>query len=196
MITSRPVKVHLVEPELEDVVVAFPERPPVTVADDPLRPAGLVDFVAVDERHRVEDPGPVPDVGEELPPVDVDDTGHVRVRPRPPRLEARGEPVHGVAEQFEDGGEEAVVLVAVAAPPPSDELRAHDVERNPLVLPENDVDVLERDRLDVRAHEVSQCFRRRWTSLLPGPREVGVEIDGVEFPFPRCDHGFMMQPRP
>src|SRR5947208_3227016 len=65
----------------------------------------------------------------EVPPaMAVDDEGHVRGRGGPPRLDARAQPVHGVAEPLEDGGEEATLFVAVATPPPTDELRAHDVE--------------------------------------------------------------------
>jgi hypothetical protein len=113
----------------------------------------------------------------EPPAVDLDDQRQVGAGPRPPRLDARGEPVNGVAEPLEDGGEEAALLVAVAASPPSDELRAHDVEGNSLVLLENDVDVLERDGLDVGAHQLFQRPRRRRARRLPDPREVRVDVN-------------------
>ena len=75
-----------------------------------------------------------------------------------PRRELRvadpAEPaLHVVPEPLERGREEHAVLEAVAAAAATHELRLHRVQRDPRVLVEQDVDVVERERPDVRLVE-------------------------------------------
>jgi len=87
------------------------------------------------------------------------------VRPRTRRLAVGADPgeqpVHGEPEPLERRGEQLAVLVAVAAAPRVHQLGLDGVEIHLDAAAEHDVEVLERDRRQVRAMQRRQRLSRR-----------------------------------
>jgi len=95
-----------------------------------------------------------------------------------PEADARREPRHAEPDLLERGGEQRVVLETVAAASVADELvlQAREVETDR--PPQQDVDVLERDRRRVRQMERVQDLEGRLDGpVVPDPVEVGVQIE-------------------
>ena len=128
------------------------------------------------------------DVGEVgLIELDADEEvgarGHEVARALEPNACAEG--VGLESELGEDGEEQGVLLEAVAAAAVVDELALEGGELEVDGAAEEDVEVLERDGLDVRGHDRVQGVEgRRARPVIADAREVGIEID----------HGITMAP--
>lgn len=98
-------------------------------------------------------------------------------------MNAGGEPGHAIAEPVQRGGEEEVVLMAVAAPSPPNELPLEAVRVESDGSPEGDVEVLERHRRHVSAVERGQGRpRRNEVTPVPESIQVGSHIEPPDAP--------------
>ncbi len=204
--------------ERERVQVAPPGRPPVL--EDALairrRPRGSARVpgrtLSGLERNGLEQSTAAEaDVAKPVAVLGADGEDHVRPCAVPPVAEphARRERRHAEAEVREHGGEERVLLEAVAAAPCPDEFGFERREVEPDRAAEEDVEVLERDRGRVRAVESGEAGdRRRRRRFEPDPAEIGGDVrdcahdrqrvtpqDGGRRAarrhiFPRCDSAF------
>ena len=104
-------------------------------------------------RHRQQRTrGAEADIHEPSPAVDVDLQRHVRPRPQDVRSQSHAsrELRYREAKGPQHGGEQQVLLEAVAAASPGDELRLQTVEIERDRAAQQDVEILERDVRDVR----------------------------------------------
>jgi hypothetical protein len=94
---------------------------------------------------------------------------------------------------FEHISHQVVVLVAVAAAAPADELVLEGVDVEPDAPAEEDVEVLEGDGEGVGAMQPAQPLRRRRGRRIEAdPSQVGVEVEALDLPLrrhPRRGHG-------
>src|SRR4051812_25867731 len=106
----------------------------------------------------------------------VDDEHHVRGRPRRHRIthaHSSDATADRIAELLEDRGEQRVVLIAVTASSPIDELCLERVDVETDLAAEADVEVLVRDVLDVSA------LQRRQRDVGPvesDAREIAIDV--------------------
>ena len=97
-----------------------------------------------------------------------------------PQPHAGGELGHRKTERPQHRGKEQVLLEAVAAAPPGDELRlqAGEIERDRAA--QQDVEILERDVRDVRlVQRVEDVLVRRAPAGVVDPAQVGGQIERV-----------------
>ena len=167
--------------------------------DDTEPPATLVDRLAGCCGYRLENPlRTEADIREPLCALDAHTEHHVRSCSDDRRADAHagGEPRHREPQLVEHGGEERILLEAVAAAPTCHQLclEAREVEQDrPAKL---DVEVLEGDRGEVGA---VQCPQRvdpgQAVARVPEPIEVGLEIHVEMLPVsPRCRHFSAIRP--
>lgn len=158
------------------------QRPQIALDRELVIPACLIDHDAILERHRVQHARTEADIGEELLPVDPDQQQHVRARPRSLRLDPGHPALHLEADPLEDRGEQQRVFVAVPTASPSDQLALDRVELDPGMGAENHVDVLERDRPDMRRVQAVQGFRGGGDARMADPLQVGVKVEALGLP--------------
>lgn len=133
---------------------------------------------AVEQRDRPEQAHPESRVGEQLVAFEGDDDGEVCTGVDSagdgdaPELAADGE-----TEPFEHGGEQRGVLEAVATAATTDELVRDRVETDAAMLVQHDVDVVERERPDVRRKELVEQRPARSPAFDAHALEVVVDID-------------------
>jgi hypothetical protein len=90
--------------------------------------------------------------------------------------DAGQQPVDGEAETFQGGGEEQVVLVAVAAAPLADEFALHTVDVHPDALAERKRQALKRDRRRVRTvHQPQRLGGGGTGPRIADPGEIGIQ---------------------
>ncbi len=147
------------------------------------------------QRQRSGRGGAEPDVGQ--PGVRACPHSQRQVRPRPHRLalgaDAREQPVHGEPQPLERRAEKLAVLVAVAAAPGVHQLVLDGLQVHLDSAAEHDVEVLERDRRQVRPvqrgqHRLGRLGRPGRRPGVPDPGEIGVQIqlgDGPVVSHPR-----------
>ena len=137
------------------------------------------------ERYRLHDPvGAESHVREKRALFELDAQQHVRACADPGRADADagGERRHAVAERLERSLEQGVLLEAVAAAAPGHELLLQRAELETDRPAEQDVEVLERDRRDVRLVQSGERLlrrtgRARQVRRTPDPAEVRVEVE-------------------
>ena len=138
------------------------------------------------ERQRLEEPRPEADVGEPRLVPRPDAQRHVRpaARAHDVAADAREEPVDRVPEALERRREQQAVLVAVAAAAPGDQLGLHALEVDGDPAAERDVEVLERDRGDVRAVERRERRRPgRAGGVVADAPQIGGQVEEADVPF-------------
>ena len=151
------------------------------VVHQPEPPAELVELGPRFDRHRAQDPAAAePDVREPALSVRLDQQRHVRSSGHAPRAEAdpRAQTRDVEPDGLERGGEQRVVLEAVAAAAIADELVLQAREVEPDRAPEQDVEVLERDRRRVREMDRVQHLERRLDRpVVADACEVRVQVE-------------------
>jgi hypothetical protein len=175
-----PARVRL-QVGLEAGIVALDDLPAAGVLLEPVRGDPRVGVLVA----RLQRKG----TAVRLSPADVDEPRAVeldeqdQVRSRLARLARRGvdglagEEGDVVAELVQEPGEEAVQLVAEAAAPTRDDLVVDRVELHGERSARSDVEILERNRVEVREAQLGQRVEgRRLRCARRDPVEVGADV--------------------
>src|SRR5690606_29543175 len=120
-------------------------------------PTAVVVLGAVDQRDRAQQAEAEARVGQQPLAVEGHDYDAMGAGGRRRVAHPSQPPLDHVAQALQGGAEERAVLEAVSAPAATDELGLNRTEVDTRMLVEQDVDVVERERTNVRLMELVQC---------------------------------------